>query len=64
MYINVLNLLAKYQENDERLQKKGIEKYQNLCIEEKKKERQYGLESYNDVSNIKNIYIKLIFIFN
>ena len=33
--------------------KKALEKYQNLCIEEKEKKRQYGLESYNNLSNIK-----------
>ena len=59
MYKNVSNLPAKYQENDERLQKKALEKYQNLCIEEKEKKRQYGLESYNNLSKNKKYIYKI-----
>ena len=39
-----------YQENEERLQKKAPERYQNLTKEEKEKKRQYGRERYKNFS--------------
>ena len=40
------NLSAKcYKKNKERLQKKALERYQNLSKEEKEKKQQYGCES-------------------
>ena len=39
-----------YQENKERLQKKALERYQNLFKEEKEKKQQYGCEWYKNLS--------------
>ena len=39
-----------YQENKERLQKKGREKYRNIYQEEKEKKHQYGREPYKNFS--------------
>ena len=45
------NLSAKYyQENNERLQKKARERYQNLSKEEKEKKQQYNHERYKNLS--------------
>ena len=45
------NLSAKYyQENKERLQKKALERHQNLSAEEKEKKRQYGRQRYKNLS--------------
>ena len=45
------NLSAKYyQENKERLPKKGRERYQNLSNEEKEKKLQFGRERYKNLS--------------
>ena len=44
------NLSAKYhQENEERLQKKAWERYQNLSKEEEEIKRQYGRERYKNL---------------
>ena len=52
IYIKIFkNLSAKYyEENKERLQKKALERYQNLSKEEKNKKRQYGRERYKNLS--------------
>ena len=45
------NLSAKYyQENEERLQKKARERYENLSKEEKEKKQQYGREHYKNLA--------------
>ena len=45
------NLSPKYyQENNERLQKKARERYQNLSKKEKDKKQQYGRERYKNLS--------------
>ena len=45
------NLSAKYcQENQERLQKKARERFQNLPKKEKVKKQQYGRERYKNLS--------------
>ena len=45
------NLSAKYyQENNETLQKKACERYQNLSKEEQEKKRQYRHERYRNLS--------------
>ena len=45
------NLSAKYyQENKERLQKEGREKYRNIYKEKKEKKQQHGRERYKNLS--------------
>ena len=53
MYENFLSA-KNYQENEERLQRKALERYQNLSKEEKEKERQYGRERYKMPQKMKN----------
>ena len=43
-----------YQENKERLQRKGCERYQSLSKEEKEKKQQYGHERCKNLSEDEN----------